>query len=361
MLKLDGITRRLDHFTVEDVSLEVQENDYFVLLGPSGSGKTVLLELIAGLLRPDSGRILLEGRDMTREDIQSRGIGLVYQDRALFPHMSVRANIEYGLHGRKMDRASRRTRVQWLAAQVGVDHLLERSPARLSGGEAQRVALARTLATEPLVLMLDEPISSLDAGLRREMRALLRRLHRGEQEGPGSRGRTMIHVTHDYEEARSLATRVAVMEGGRIVQVGSSDEIFSAPASEFVARFVGVRNYFVGEVKCSPSSPWAEFEADGVVLFHVDPDFTGSCALISRRDIHLSRTRPPIDSPNLLRGAVADMALAPDGIEVTVDVGGLSLSSLLQEQSVEGLEHGDRVWLCFDPSAVRGGVKSNID
>ncbi|MCK4349485.1 MAG: ATP-binding cassette domain-containing protein, partial [Candidatus Krumholzibacteria bacterium] len=238
MLRVEGLSKKLGNFAVRDVSFDVGRGDYFVLLGASGVGKTVLLETITGITSPDAGRIVFDGREITRERIQKRNIGLVFQDQALFPHMTVKQNIAYGLRSRGAWCGRTDKRVEEIARDLEITPLLNRRPGTLSGGEAQRVALARALVTETKCLLLDEPLSSLDVSARSGMRALLRRLNRS--------GITMVHVTHDYEEAIALATRIGVMERGTIVQTGPPDEIFRRPASEFVASFIGIRNFFPG-------------------------------------------------------------------------------------------------------------------
>jgi molybdopterin-binding protein len=345
MLKLEGLSKTLGGFVLHEVSFEVAEGDYFVLLGASGVGKTVLLELIAGLRRPDRGTVRLDGRDITGERIQRRRLGLVYQDQALFPHMSVRANIAYALRGRGLSRRDRARRVTELADETGVGALLDRRPGGLSGGESQRVALARCLAVEPRCFLLDEPLSSLDAGARRDQRALLRRLNQA--------GHTMMHVTHDYEEALSVGSRVAVMDAGRIVQAGRPDEVFRHPRSEFVARFVGIRNCYHGRLEAG--SPVPTFRTGGPV-FHVLTDAASGpgFVIIRSEDVMLSPARARTSARNCLCGTIVDIAPARLGVEVSVDVG-VEISALVTREAVEslGFRRGDEVWAEFKASAIR--------
>jgi ABC-type Fe3+/spermidine/putrescine transport system ATPase subunit len=234
MLRVNNLSITLGDFSLKDINLFVREGEYCILLGPSGAGKTVLLEALAGLVVPDGGEIILDGENITNRPIRERRMGLVYQQQALFPHMDVAANVRYGERMRKMGKGSD-VEVERLADEFGFTHLLQRYPGTLSCGEAQRVALARTLATEPRCLLLDEPISSLDVKARSEIRELLRALH--------GRGHTVLHVTHDYEEAASLATRIGVMEKGTIIQSGTPKEVFENPKSDFVADFVNMQGY----------------------------------------------------------------------------------------------------------------------
>lgn len=347
MLSVSNLKKRLGEFTMEDVSFDVAEGGYFVVLGASGVGKTVLLETIAGLTDPDAGRVTLDGQDITNQRIQKRRISLVYQDRALFPHLSVRGNIDYGL-SRKLSRSERRHMSGKLAEDVGVAHLLDRAPETLSGGEAQRVALARALGTEPRCLLLDEPISALDTKSRGEMRALLRKLNR--------QGHTMLHVTHDYEEAISLASQVAVMEEGRITQVGTPEEVFLHPKSEFVARFVGIRNFYRGELQGSAGDGMArKFVTPGAECYILSDAERGSGHLMLRcEDVTVSRSRPEGSALNTFAGTVADLAPARLGVEVTVDIG-VEISALVTARSVDklGLECGREVFVSFKASAAR--------
>jgi molybdopterin-binding protein len=349
MLCVEGISKRLGSFAIRAVSFTVEDGDYFVLLGASGVGKTVLLEALAGVARPDEGRILWNDRDITCDPIQKRRMGLVYQDQALFPHMTVRRNIAYGLRSRKANGTALQQQAERHAAEAGVTDLLDRFPATLSGGEAQRVALARALATEPRCLLLDEPISALDAQARTEMRGLLRGLHR--------KGQTILHVTHDYEEAVSLATRVGIMEKGTVVQVGTPEEVFHHPKSEFVARFIGIRNVFKGRLESEGVSKGATARfVTGGVSFRVLSDAPAGPGMIIIRseDITVSRLRTETSARNCFKGRVVDVVPARLGTEVTVDIG-VAVSALVTAESVERLALccGEDAWVSFKASAVR--------
>ena len=349
MLKVEQLSKRLGDFTIRNVSFEVAQGEYFVLLGASGVGKTVLLETITGILAVDSGSVKLNGRDITYEKIQKRDIGLVYQDQALFPHLTVRQNIAYGLNARNHKRAEINSRVNALAGEVEVTHLLERKPTTLSGGEAQRVALARALAMQPKCLLLDEPLSSLDIGSRSEMRALLRRINRKQI--------TMIHVTHDYEEAISLAMRVGIMENGRIVQVDTPQQIFMHPKSEFVARFIGIRNFFLGELcKETPGSGTsAAFNTSGLQFSVLTDEEPGEGnAIIRSQDVTISKESSSSSARNEFEGTIIDIANARLGIEVIVDIG-VEIAALITQDSVRtlDLEFGKKVFVSFKASAVK--------
>src|SRR5664279_5447925 len=236
MLRLININRRLGDFALSEINLEVSDGQYYVLLGRSGSGKTQLLELIAGLEHPDNGTIILDNVDITRQRIQDRKVGIVFQDYAVFPHMTVFGNIAYPLRVRKADKKYIAEKVEKVAETMNIKQLLERSTNKLSGGELQRVALARTLITSPRLLLLDEPLSSLDTSLKDDLRGLLRNLNKA--------GQTIVHVTHDYGDAISLAKMVGVIHNGKIIQEGTVDEVFQNPSNRFVARYAGIRNFF---------------------------------------------------------------------------------------------------------------------
>ena len=236
MILLENIQIQVPGFSVTDVNLTIETGEFFALLGPTGSGKTLILETIAGLMPARSGRIVIDGREVTGSPPESRNVGMVYQDSALFPHLSVEKNIHYGLRYGRGDDGNLK-RLAELIERLGIGHLMKRSVLHLSGGEKQRVALARALATRPAVLLLDEPLSALDSAFREEVRRALKNLH-------GSLGTTFILVTHDFSEALYLADNAAVISKGRLQQVGRVQEIFRQPANPFVAGFVGMKNIF---------------------------------------------------------------------------------------------------------------------
>ncbi|HYZ56418.1 MAG TPA: ABC transporter ATP-binding protein [Streptosporangiaceae bacterium] len=220
---------------VDGVDLEIAEGEFFTMLGPSGSGKTTLLRLIAGFERPDAGSVELAGTDVTRDPPFVRDVNTVFQDYALFPHMSVLQNVEYGLRVKRVPRAQRRIRAEAALEMVRLAGLGGRKPIQLSGGQRQRVALARAIVNQPEVLLLDEPLGALDLKLRQEMQLELKRIQR-------EAGITFIYVTHDQEEALTMSDRLAIFNQGRIEQSGSPVDVYERPATEFVAGFIGVSN-----------------------------------------------------------------------------------------------------------------------
>jgi ABC-type sugar transport system ATPase subunit len=234
VIAVQAIARRFGAFSLS-ASLAAGDGEYLAVLGPSGSGKSLLLGTIAGLYAPDSGRVIVDGRDVTREAPERRGIGFVFQRASLFPHLSVAGNIEFGLRARGVARGVRRARLDELVASLGLGKILARPVAALSGGEAQRVAIARALAPRPRALLLDEPLSLVDHNARLELQQELKRIQR-------ELGLTALHVTHNRDEARALGARCAIMLGGRIVQAGATEEVLAHPRCLFVARFLGLRD-----------------------------------------------------------------------------------------------------------------------
>ncbi|MBV9859281.1 MAG: ABC transporter ATP-binding protein [Alphaproteobacteria bacterium] len=242
LLELIGVSKSFGRIAaVEQVSLTVERGEFFALLGPSGCGKTTLLRLVGGFERPDKGRIVIDGEDMTAVPPYARPVNMMFQSYALFPHLDVAANIAFGLRQEGMERGRRLARVEEMLALVQMTGFERRRPHELSGGQRQRIALARALAKMPKLLLLDEPLAALDRKLREETRLELT----GIQERLGT---TFLVVTHDQQEALGMASRIAVMNQGRVVQVGRPAEIYERPASRFVAEFVGAVNLFEGAV-----------------------------------------------------------------------------------------------------------------
>ena len=235
-VRLSGVRRVYgDVVAVAGVDLDIAAGEFFTMLGPSGSGKTTTLRVIAGFERPDAGRVELQGVDVTRVAPAQRAVNTVFQDYALFPHMTVAENVEYGLRVKGMSRRDRRARAQDVLERVRLPGLGDRKPVQLSGGQRQRVALARAIVNGPPVLLLDEPLGALDLKLRQEMQIFLKALQR-------DLAITFVYVTHDQEEALTMSDRVAVFNEGRIEQVGSPADVYERPQTEFVAGFVGVSN-----------------------------------------------------------------------------------------------------------------------
>ena len=256
-VRLQGVVKRFADVTaVDGVDLDVLEGEFFSMLGPSGSGKTTCLRMIAGFEAPTEGKILLEGQDVSRLAPYQRNVNTVFQDYALFPHMTVAENVEYGLRVKKVAKGERRDRVNGALAMVQLGALGGRKPAQLSGGQRQRVALARALVNRPNVLLLDEPLGALDLKLRQAMQIELKEIQQ-------SVGLTFIYVTHDQEEALTMSDRLAVFNHGRIEQVGTPAEVYERPATGFVAGFVGVSNVLEGSAAAQISGSEHAFTTAG--------------------------------------------------------------------------------------------------
>jgi ABC-type Fe3+/spermidine/putrescine transport system ATPase subunit len=340
MLRLININRRLGDFALSDIDLEVSDGEYYVLLGRSGSGKTQLLELIAGLEQPDSGRIILDDADITKQRIQERKVGIVFQDYAVFPHMTVFGNIAYPLRTRKVNKKSIDEQVEKVATSMNISHILARSTQKLSGGELQRVALARTLITSPRLLLLDEPLSSLDTSLKDDLKSLLRNLNKS--------GQTIIHVTHDYGDAISLAKRVGVIHNGRIIQEGSVDEVFKNPSNRFVARYAGIRNFFRVDISGENGSLFGVTEHN--IRFKLNGVAPGkdNLLLIKNDSIVLSNELPSGKDLNIFKGKITEIIPSEFGKEVIIDAGELFYANAAaSEMEKLRLREGNEVWLSF--------------
>jgi molybdopterin-binding protein len=342
MLKIEGISKNWPQFSLENINLEIEEDEYFVILGPTGSGKTLLLEVIAGFHQPAQGRVEYDGVDFTDLPSNERDFAFVYQDYVLFPHMRVRENIAYGLKVRKEERVDEL--VEEMARAVGVDHLLSRSPLTLSGGEQQRVAIARALVLRPRVLLLDEPYGGLDHQTTVSLRNMVKDLHK-------EYGGIVVHVTHDQEEAVILGDRVAVMNGGTIEQVGPPQEIMRRPRSHFVAEFVGTGNIFKG--MASVKEDVSTVDIEGVRIFSATPLEGEVTVTVRPEDIIIAERSFTSSARNCFDGKV--ISILDRGIihEVVVDIG-IPLVIFVTRQSIEdmGLKPGMSIFVVFKASAV---------
>ena len=334
MIRLVDVSVRVGAFELRSVNLEVEPGEYFAILGPTGVGKTKLLEIIAGLRSPATGEVWIDGKNVTALPPERRRVSFMYQDYLLFPHLTARRNIMFGLHDKpNLERLRRAIEISRL---LGIEDLLDRQVTGLSGGEQQRVALARALAPQPRVLLLDEPLSALDPQNRRAVRRELTALHR-------QLGTTTIHVTHDFEEALVVADRLAVMNRGEIVQVGPSEEVVHKPNSAFVADFFGVENLFKGEiVRCEgatsslPETYDAIFKS-GALRLSVIAEREGSAyAVVRPEDIVVSRDVTHSSAMNNFSGRILEIENAGPLVRLTADVG-VRLVALLTRQSLETL------------------------
>ena len=346
MLELQKISCSFPGFSLSEISFNVADGEYFILLGESGAGKSLLLEAIAGLNPVKSGILLLDGKDITHEKIQQRGIGLVFQDQAVFPHLSVKENIAYPLKGKHLSKSEKYKIIAEITGILQITKLLNRRPATLSGGELQRVALARALVQKPKVLLLDEPLSATDSKLRSELRALLRQINR--------MGQTIIHVTHDFDEAVSLADRIAIMNQGSIVQSGTPQEVFGNPVNGFVAHFAGIRNFYKVSIEKHNGTSIARPAKEVEIFIGDSSEADSGYILIRNEDILLSSTTFESSALNNFEGLVTDMYPSRSGMEVVIDIGITLHAQISRESAVKLLlARGEKVWVHFKASSVK--------
>jgi putrescine transport system ATP-binding protein len=329
-----GATAAVDH-----VSLSVERGELFALLGPSGCGKTTLLRMVAGFETPDSGRIVVDGVDMTGLPPYQRPVNIMFQSYALFPHMDVAANIAFGLRQERMERGRRDARVEEMLALVQMSGYARRRPHQLSGGQKQRVALARALAKMPKLLLLDEPLAALDRKLREETRRELI----GIQERVGV---TFLVVTHDQEEALGMASRVAVMNAGRLAQIGTPAEIYERPNSRFVANFVGEVNLFEGEVVATGGRPTLRVAGiDQPIPLPGDADLpTGGASALAVRPEKLALAHGRPAGFALMASVVGVDYQGAASILRLATAAGLSLKAHLQSAAAVDFARGSTVW-----------------
>ncbi|MHC4826586.1 MAG: ABC transporter ATP-binding protein [Planctomycetota bacterium] len=355
MIALEGLTKRFGtSVAVDDVSLDVAAGELFFVLGPSGCGKTTLLRLVAGFAEPDAGRIRFDDRDVTHVPPNKRNTGMVFQSYALWPHMTVLDNVAYGLRVRRVPAAGRRDRALAALRSVHMEALAERKPNQLSGGEQQRVALGRALVVEPHVLLLDEPLSNLDAALRQEMRLEIKRLCKES-------GITTVYVTHDQKEALAMADTVAILRDGRIVQVGAPRTLYARPACRFVAGFLGETNLLRATVTGTRDglvmldSPAGRItSAPSAAAEPAAPGATVTCSIrpeAARVAGAPTETTPP-GNQNTIRGRLIQTIYLGATAQHHVELADGSPFKVLQMSPAEMLEPGDAVSLLVDPGDV---------
>jgi spermidine/putrescine ABC transporter ATP-binding subunit len=348
VISLQGLTKRFGEVTaVKSVNLDFAENEFFALLGPSGCGKTTLLRMVAGFARPDEGRILLDGRDLTAVPPNRRPVNLMFQSYALFPHMTVAQNVAYGLEmeGRSRDEITRR--VGEILEMTELADYRARKPDSLSGGQRQRVALARALVKRPRVLLLDEPLGALDKKLREQMQLELKRMQHEV-------GITFVIVTHDQEEALVMADRIAVLNAGEIAQVGSPRQLYEHPGSRFVAGFIGKMNFFAGSL----ASGGVALDSGAVLAGAAPSGLSSGAAVAAVRPERLTLSPDhPGDGLNALPGRIVDVAYHGQDLNVHLAVEGIG-ERVLVRLPAGAAEAGDwrpgrSVWCCWDPAHTR--------
>ena len=332
----DAVKRYGDFTALNGVSLNIKEGEFFTLLGPSGCGKTTLLRMIAGFNSIEAGDFYFGDKRINDVAAHKRDIGMVFQNYAIFPHLTVRENVAYGLKARKVGKKEMDERVDEALKLVQIEHLADRKPNELSGGQQQRVALARAFVIEPSVLLMDEPLSNLDAKLRVQMRTVIKKLQR-------RLGITTIYVTHDQEEALAISDRIAVMKDGNIMQIGTPNEIYAKPQNPFVAGFIGVSNFLDCDVEGGKVTIAGELTID----IPVKKEYKGKGKLSARPEqLFFSETGMP--------GKILFSTFLGDFIEyeVLLDNGQSLIVNEYTKDTASVHEDGEQVFLNFDPSRI---------
>ncbi|MBT4890109.1 MAG: ABC transporter ATP-binding protein [Rhodospirillales bacterium] len=348
VIRLDHLTKRFGSMTaVDGVELDFQENEFFALLGPSGCGKTTLLRMIAGFEIPDEGKVLLDGNDITQLRPNRRPVNLMFQSYALFPHMTVRKNISYGLEMDGINSVALNSRVDETLETTQLDELAGRKPDQLSGGQRQRVALARALIKRPRVLLLDEPLSALDKKLRGQMQLELKRLQHEV-------GITFVVVTHDQEEALVMADRIALMRDGVVEQCGKPHDLYENPGSRFVAEFIGAMNTFDGKL----TDNGVEINGLGLLRGAVENNSqAGMNATLAVRPERIKITKtPPMGEDNSISGKVDDLAYHGQdlGVHVRLENGAMALVRVSAADPIaESLSDNTKIWCAWSPRHSR--------
>lgn len=357
-LEVNDLNVDLGEFYLKNASLSLEKQEYLVLIGPTGSGKSVLLETIAGFYQANSGKVLLNGKDITNLSPENRGISIVYQDNVLFPHMNVFDNIAYGLKKKTEDKESIGSKVQKMAELLKIEHILHRNPGTLSGGEIQRAAIARSLIVDPHILLMDEPFSALDVRTHSSLTALIKQVVKNHQT-------TCIHVTHNFSDVWNLAEKVAVMKEGQILQQGRVKDVFSKPSHSFVADFVGVQNILEGTVTGKENLS-AEIRINqNIIIYSADEHYLEKKSdfkdpekvLVAIRPENIIFSNQLFESSirNQIKGIVREIIEIGPTVWIEVDVKGTIFKGMLTPSSFEllNIQKGKEIYLSFKSLNVK--------
>ena len=340
MIRLENVNKSLGDFNLRNINISLKDGEYFVILGPTGTGKTVILETIAGMYVPDSGYIFFNDTLINSVLPEDRSVGFVYQDYSLFPHLSAKENIIYGLNFRKFSKEYRISFLENISKTLKISHLLERDISTLSGGEKQRIAFARAIAIKPNILLLDEPMSALDPNTKEELMYELKEIHK-------NLGATTIHVTHDFREALYLADRVGVLFSGEFIQIGTPEEIFFKPSSLKVSKFIGLENIFPCDIKDNTA-----YLSSGLA-FKVDYSKSMNCHLtVFPNNISISKNVVE-NKDNVFKGSIKEIIVDPFYLKVYVDIG-IDVCIVCLNNNYNNLNFCkyNEVWIGFNKSDI---------
>ncbi|AFS78063.1 molybdate ABC transporter ATP-binding protein ModC [Gottschalkia acidurici 9a] len=340
MIRLENVNKSLGDFKLKNVNISLKDGEYFVILGPTGTGKTVILETIAGMYVPDSGSIYFNDTLINNVLPEDRSVGFVYQDYGLFPHLSAKENIVYGLNSRKFSKEYRLSFLESISKTLKISHLLEKDISTLSGGEKQRIAFARAIAIKPNILLLDEPMSALDPNTKEELMYELKEIHK-------NLGTTSIHVTHDFREALYLADRIGVLFSGEFIQIGTPEEIFFKPSSLKVSNFIGLENIFPCDIKDNIA-----YLSNDLSL-QINYSKSINCHItVFPNDISISKNIIE-NRDNVFKGYIKEIIANPFYLKVYVDIG-IDICIVCLNDNYNNLNfcRNDEVWVGFDKSAI---------
>ncbi len=346
MLRVEKIRRKQGSFELEDISFDVKNGEFFVILGPSGAGKTTLLDCIAGFRQIDSGKIFLDEKDITNNPPEERNIGYIPQDPSLFPHFSAFRNIEYGLRFRNLTKEERKKRVLEIAMSMGISKILDQKPGKLSGGEKQRVALARALVIEPKAILMDEPLAHIDAPLRKDLRYEIRKILK-------SMAIPTVCVTHDQSEAFSIADTIAIMNNGRILEIGSPFNILDRPQDIFTAHFLGFENIFDGEI--ISSDDYISMVRTKDVVFRVPGEYKEKIKFGFRPEhVVIFKEKPKSSIQNIFEGKIVEIISEGSIVKLIIDIG-IRIVALITRRSLEelNLRIGSEIFVGIKSTSIR--------